>query len=137
MTATIEQLSKTRDEIDHLLKLGAFPDLSPAAWEVFAIFRQQQEENAREWSILMAHLLPESELVWLVREMGAPQLKIVKLNQEFDQLEADESEDKLQELASRIVSAIREVIDTGNLSDQQGQRAVDLEDAMKKPFLTP
>ena len=64
--------------------------------------------------------------------MGAPPLKIVKLNQEFDQLDADESEDKLQELASRIVSAVREVIDTGNLSDQQGQWAVDLEDAMKK-----
>ena len=98
----------------------------------FQIYHQQQEENAREWSILTAHLLPESELVWLVREMGAPPLKIVKLNQEFDQLEADESEDKLQELASRIVSAIREVVASGDLSDQHSQRIEYLEDAMKK-----
>lgn len=80
----------------------------------------------------MAHLLPESELVWLVREMDAPPLKIVKLNQEFDQLEAYESEDKRQELASRIVSAVREVVASGDLSDQHSQRIEYLEDAMKK-----
>lgn len=80
----------------------------------------------------MAHLLPESELVWLVQEMDALPLKVVKLNQEFDQLDADESEDKLQELASRIVSAIREVVASGDLSDQHSQRIEYLEDAMKK-----
>lgn len=140
VAAAIEQLSQTLDEIDHLLELGASPDLSPAALKVFEILHQRQVENAREWSIILAHLLPESGLVWLVQEMGVPPLKIVKLNQEFDQLDTATSDGKRQELASRIVSAVHEVMATGNLSDQQSQEAEYLEDAMKEavfPTLNP
>lgn len=132
VTIAIDKLSKTRDEIDYLLELGVSPDLSPEVLEIFKIFHQPQEENAREWSILMAHLLPEAERVWLVQEMGAPPLKIVKLNQEFDQLDADASYGERQELALRIVSAVREVVASGDLSDQHSQRIEYLEDAMRE-----
>lgn len=132
VTAAIEQLSQTREEIDRLLELGASPDLSPAASQVFKMLYQRQAENAREWSIILAHLLPESGLVWFVQELGVPPLKIVQLDQEFDELAADAADDQRQELASRIVATVQEVTATANVSDQQGKEAEYLEEAVRE-----
>lgn len=100
----IAALARLRADLDGLIEAGAAPDLSPEA--VLALDALGADPGARNVAILLARMLPKSDMPGFARTMQNAPRELTAVNEELLALPPHASEATVEELADRGAAAI-------------------------------
>lgn len=108
LDARITELLRVRSEVDELIDLGASPDLSPAA--LLAADALGDDPASRNIAIVLAHLVASDHMPAFARILGDAPAHVAHTDAELRRLPPDATEDEIDSLVARTVTAVEEFL---------------------------